>query len=973
MAVNYDEKILSTFGKKSKRADDSEASTRGVFVVDPNKIVTEDDTIIPRYVKQEDLVMYANITARLNPDNAIIDDNTDTNKVITIGRVGINFLNPLAKAPKDKLGNIMFGDKKNKDYFTTEWSDYFTSNAEQGSYFDPETFGISNIDVTHNASLTPIIKIEFIDVQGRTLLERGDDPTNPYNIFYRFPYPLFTLTIKGYFGKAIEYPLSMTKTSTTFDASTGNYVIRAEFLSRTFSIYNNFLMVYAYAAPYMYERGEKGSGSFLGKRILTALYQKQNQKYAELYGVGSTEYLKHEFVKFPTILDLTRAQTVLGYETLGVEEQLKQIGTEREKSLERNSNLQSAYAGGEAQYGDLWETSLLKSSRDNTKYFLKQETIDSLKNDEITLSFTDFQDPSLILSEYLSVLTYMDEGDQAISNELKIAIYNAVVNETGLPDKYRSAIVKENLKSLIREELILMYYTDSNDDSELAKIYYTKIYFNLLHKTITKTIAQFYDKEENRIIDELGFKLKGSLGYVPNMSNVLRILMNNMQIFLTMLNLVGLNAARQIADDQDRMDNQMNFGEYEIDVNSPDKKRFYPFPNYFKKKFDTATDDFVWEKTFPNGGNTLSWFEVQFVEELNSAVKRLHEITTIDSQTEADVLFQTEQINKIKTEVLGEKRMALLTTLLVVNNLDYYNDQQSEREATFEFINKVLLFSTLGFLNTPGDVTKINDLTKLFTDHEFDLISRRYQGKDPDDLYLFYQNMSTFFDWNVGEDAAAELGEPSATNYDRICYALVNGNSLDPTDNRTFGVTTNNQAIVNNINNLLPEFKALLAKNYTIDELRSIYGKIDAIIDKATSVTEFKKLYQFNPLRYKNSKNPNNDQSVKALFFNGLDAHDQYDGSSAHLNEYGSKLQDYRKTSLVSANSGYFYTLNNEKGDTLNFIVDGKVEANDPNSTALTFALKSDSLLKNTNYVGGLNLDSSKKITSGTKYSKVRI
>ena len=60
--------------------------------------------------------------------NAGYSDNT---KVITIGRVGINFLNPLAKAPKDKLGNIMFGDKKNKDYFTTEWSDYFTSNAEQ--------------------------------------------------------------------------------------------------------------------------------------------------------------------------------------------------------------------------------------------------------------------------------------------------------------------------------------------------------------------------------------------------------------------------------------------------------------------------------------------------------------------------------------------------------------------------------------------------------------------------------------------------------------------------------------------------------------------------------------------------------------------------------------------------------------------------------------------------------------------------
>ena len=86
--------------------------------------------------------------------------------------------------------------------------------------------------------------------------------------------------------------------------------------------------------------------------------------------------------KFPTILDLTRAQTVLGYETLGVEEQLKQIGTEREKSLERNGELQTAHANGETQNGSYWDTSLLKSNRDNNKFFLKQETIDRLKNDE---------------------------------------------------------------------------------------------------------------------------------------------------------------------------------------------------------------------------------------------------------------------------------------------------------------------------------------------------------------------------------------------------------------------------------------------------------------------------------------------------------------------------------------------------------------------------------------------------------------
>jgi hypothetical protein len=971
MAVNYNEKILSTFGKRTVKSTTGEPDTisNGVFVVDPNKIVTEDETIIPRYVKQEDLVMYANITARLNPDNSIIE-NGDQSSVVTIGRVGVNFLNPFSTAPKDSSGAINFGDKKNKDYFTTEWSDYFTSNSEQGTFFDPETFGISNIDVTHNASLTPIIKIEFIDVQGRTLLERGDDPYNPYNIFYRFPYPLFTLTIKGYFGKAIEYPLSMTKTTTTFDSSTGNYVIRAEFLSRTFSVYNNFLMIYAYAAPYMYERSDV-QGSYLGKRLVSALYQKQNDEYAKLYGKDTPEYLKHEFVKFPTILDLTRAQTVLGYETLSIEDKLKQINKDKEKALGFYGELDTAYESGLKSQLENWETNILIKNKRDGKYFLKQETIDLLKSDELPdLSMTNFPAPYEIFYGYNDVLTSMNDGDNGVSAELKTAIFNAVIADTSIPEGYKSGLDITNLNSLIKESLLLLFYTDSNDESKLNEIYYTEIYFKQLHKTISKVLSEYYDKEEITIVDNLGLQLKENLGYVPNMSNVLRILMNNMQVFLTMLNLVGLNASKQLMDDAGRRTNQEKFGEYDIPTNSPGDKRFYPFPNYFKKKFDTNTEDFIWEKVYPWTRKTVNWFEVQFVEEIYRALERLKKLPKdgIDSQTEADILFQIEEAKKVKGNVISDKKIALLTTLLVVNNLDFYNDQQSPRETGLEFIEKIMLFSTLGYINTAGDVTKINDITKLFVDHEFDLIERRYANKDANDIHDFYSNLGVFIGHNVYE------GTETPTNYDRICNEFVNGTVVTTGGNYTN--ETNGVAIVNNINNIIPELKALLSTNYTISELRGLYVKVDNIINQATDITEFKKLYQYNPLKYKNRKNSNQGQTTRSLFFNGLDSHDMYDGFSDYLNDYSTKLQAYRKTSLVSANNGYFYSLNTENVDTLNFIVNGRVEANDSNSTPLTFALKTDELLKDGKLgmeFGGLNLDNTKKITSGTKYSKVRI
>ena len=237
-----------------------------------------------------------------------------------------------------------------------------------------------------------------------------------------------------------------------------------------------------------------------------------------------------------------------------------------------------------------------------------------LKSDELPdLTIANYPNPYDIFSDYAGVLITMNEGDNAISADLKTAIFNAVIADTSIPEGYKSGLDTTNLSSLMKESLILMYYTDSNDESELNKIYYTEIYYKQLHKTISKVLSEYYDKEEVTVIDNLGFQLKDNLGYVPNMSNVLRILMNNMQIFLTMLNLVGLNASKQIMDDTNRRGNQEKFGEYEVPTNAPGDKRFYPFPNYFRKKFDTNAEDFVWEKIYPWTTKTVNWFEVQFV------------------------------------------------------------------------------------------------------------------------------------------------------------------------------------------------------------------------------------------------------------------------------------------------------------------------------------------------------------------------
>ena len=66
-----------------------------------------------------------------------------------------------------------------------------------------------------NSNHFPTVVINFTDIRGKMLFERGNDEKNPYNLFFTFPYPKFLLTYKGYYGKSIEMQLALLKSNRT--------------------------------------------------------------------------------------------------------------------------------------------------------------------------------------------------------------------------------------------------------------------------------------------------------------------------------------------------------------------------------------------------------------------------------------------------------------------------------------------------------------------------------------------------------------------------------------------------------------------------------------------------------------------------------------------------------------------------------------------------------------------------------------
>ena len=216
---------------------------QNVVLVDPNKTVNLDGTVQERQIHHENLVMYANLEAKMLPRTKLAVGANLLDAVQTTPIASINFLRPGGKTnlTNDYLNeltglNSVSGKGTNqpsKDNLQQQnkTNDFYvkqnTLNRE-----DTGLLGIESIRVRNTRSMTPTVEITLIDTQGRALFEKGEN--SEYACFFNLPYPTFYLTLKGYYGKAIRYQLILTNFSAAFEGNTGNYRISLKFYSYKF-------------------------------------------------------------------------------------------------------------------------------------------------------------------------------------------------------------------------------------------------------------------------------------------------------------------------------------------------------------------------------------------------------------------------------------------------------------------------------------------------------------------------------------------------------------------------------------------------------------------------------------------------------------------------------------------------------------------------------------------------------------------
>ena len=170
---------------------------------------------------------------------------------------------------------------------------YLTTNFTDISMNDPSTntkecLGIEHISIRYDSWYYPTVDIKFVDVRGASLMQPSEYeyynnggpnvgkpgkgvPTSHsdfFRAFFSFPYPLFKLSVKGFYGKEVTYDLSVLKCNIELNSSTGNFEMNASFIGYMYGMYADMPFPFIYLAPYinLYGRNtwdeKKSTGDF---------------------------------------------------------------------------------------------------------------------------------------------------------------------------------------------------------------------------------------------------------------------------------------------------------------------------------------------------------------------------------------------------------------------------------------------------------------------------------------------------------------------------------------------------------------------------------------------------------------------------------------------------------------------------------------------------------------------------------------
>lgn len=266
----------------------------------------------------EDYCIYVSLSAEIRGRSIRLMNNRNLKVEFLTKPDGAQTVNWLQGTDfSDKIDDKVKSANGNYRYLTSNYTDIFIDDTFKGSD-NPSTaewFGIDSVDISFNNYMVPEITIVFTDIRGASLMSaeeashyvtkdgvggiRGGNLAGSFfRGFFTFPYPKYTLVVKGFYGQPVSYEMTVSDFRVSFNADSGNFKATAKFIGYSYSYLSDVMFNALCAAPY---------SDFVGKDYWDAHTKgenpdwfcfKENRQPAPMPTLGQVLYLynkaKHE-------------------------------------------------------------------------------------------------------------------------------------------------------------------------------------------------------------------------------------------------------------------------------------------------------------------------------------------------------------------------------------------------------------------------------------------------------------------------------------------------------------------------------------------------------------------------------------------------------------------------------------------------------------------------------------------------------
>lgn len=615
-------------------------------IIDPNNFYGENDSSRNIPVNNEDLTISVKLTTRKKARTTLSTDITkDESSVVEQSGASINF--------------IEGSDINGKKVLTTKFTELTT--VFEKDVFNPETFGVTNIDIDFNSSYTPMVKIDFIDVKGSSIFQNEENilngTGNKYSTFFEFPYPMFELEIKGYYGKPVTYCLHMLKFNSKFNSKTGNFEISCEFIGYTYALLSDMLIGILRVIPF------------------TRIGEEKFRQY-------------NEGLENP-IINLVELKGKID----NIANEIKKISetTEEAKIIKTFKIAEDELDSLRVNFNNFQELGSGEKSTNNNFVILDNETFSNEQNikynvlkNNITESITKYNELNI---SGLSLDNTKIKAPIKINN-LSKKILNSDVKITipSIPNQSNVELFKTDLNNYINND-----YKTKFDDDYIFSVFDLRDIFKIISEQEELIKTNLKDTQKS-LANSVKGNVVSNLGFKPTIRNMVEIFTALIEVFIETIYEVSQSAELSSVR-KDLFNNVFDVDGKNSDY-VKDDKNYYPWPAYSEKENDKSgyIDKYLGDnKTLKNKVSEVP--ELEFIDDLLNAF--------LKAKTRDEELSELNA----KDEISYYPVNPLNTKLFSLNGNPYaIKDLISEEQIKRQVLIRAMLF--LGYTNDPSFLTE---------------------------------------------------------------------------------------------------------------------------------------------------------------------------------------------------------------------------------------------------------------------------